>query len=339
MKKLLLLLLLLPAFANGQYIFYPFGTALYSTTFTFSTGDSLTKNILSGENTDPFYLNDTVPLTIDTSSASLWQIGNTLKSGFSIDTIPSHGIMTDTLNPYPANANDFFVLKIGYVTNFIVDIWHKYQMDSMHAGGIVEFSTDSGLTWMNVSYCDQIDTQRFYSPVDTIFSGQPAFKGNSNGEKLSRLQFTNCEEWAIRETGTGCFAQFQSPSPIYIRFRFVSDATVDSLSGWMIDSIRIENPGCFFAGGGVHNVANENTISIFPNPAYDDITITSSAQEITRVEITDMLGRQVYSMVPTANCLLQTINVAGLPGGVYFVRVNNTDPSTGLRMTGKFVKE
>ena len=332
MKKLLLVFLLLPVFAQGQFV--SFGSAIDSTTFTFSAGDSLTHSIVSVGWPSAFTY-DTTSVTIDTSSATLWQIGNTFKSVFSNDTIPSHGIMTDTMNPYPPNANDYFVLEVNFISNFIVDIWHKYQMDSLHAGGIVEFSTDTGTTWMNVVYCNQIYTQNFYLPGDTTISGLPSFTGNSNGEKLSRIQFTNCTA-GERTTGTSCYAQFDNPSPIYLRFRFISDSTIDFLSGWMIDSIMIENPGCYYTGS-VSKVNNENTLSVFPNPAYNQLNIESSILPITKITITNVLGQTVY--IQSANSQLLTVNVANLPSGVYFVQVNLAYRQAGDAEVRKFVKE
>jgi len=331
MKKLILLLLLLPVFAKGQ-INYPNGTVFDSTTFTFSNDDSLTHYLNIGT-IGPLSNPTTAIITIDTSSTTLWQIGNTLKSVFSNDTIAAHGIMTDTAHPYPLNANDFFILKVDYlVPNFIVDFWHKYQFDSLHSGGIVEFSFDSGMTWMNVAYCNMIDTQNIYSSTDTIFSGQPAFKGNSNGEQLSRLQFMNCEIAGIRQTATSCLMPedltFLS-IPIYLRFRFVSDSTIDSLSGWMIDSIRIENVGCKFLGGYVAEVNKQNIINLYPNPATTEITIMAT-DEISSVVITNLLGQTVFAHEYKTEEV--EIDVSALPPGVYFVKINGTD-------VRKFLKE
>ncbi len=129
MKKLLTVLLLIPVFTNAQII-YPNGSADDSTTtFTFSNQDSLIHYILP---------NPSLPaakIIVDTSGATLWQMGNTLKPVFSNDTLAVRAIMTDTLHPYPKNANDFFVLKVDFLPNFIVDLWHKYETDSLHAGG------------------------------------------------------------------------------------------------------------------------------------------------------------------------------------------------------------
>jgi hypothetical protein len=323
MKKLLLLLLLLPVAGQAQF-FYP-GPFFDSTMFTFSSGDSLVHRF--------DYFGATTVL-IDTSGTTLWQIGNTTKPIFSNDTTAMRGIMTDTLNPYPANANDFFVLELLNGVNCIVDFWHKYETDSAHAGGIVEFSTDSGATWMNIAACSGIATQNFYSTADTLITGQPAFMGKSTGEQVSGFQLMNC--MAERTTATACFPDFiLGVSPIYIRFRFVSDSTVDSLPGWMIDSVRVVYTGC---GVGVAQISDNHAISVFPNPAYDELTVQSDNAPITGITITNLLGQTVYSSQLAVLGLQASINILALPRGVYLIRVN---PSAGSEQSvvEKFVKE
>ena len=318
MKKIVLLLLLLPVFANGQFNYW--GPVIANTTFTFSSTDSLIHY-------SPYvnYADSPTLVIIDTSGATLWQIGNTLKPVFSNDTTAARGIMTDTMHYYPANANDFFTLKILQPYNCIVDFWHKYQTDSSHAGGMVEFSTDSGATWINVVNCSGIGVQNFYSSTDTLISGQAAFTGAGNGEQYSRFQLMNCA--AERTTATSCFPNFgYELAPIYIRFRFVSDTTTDTLSGWMIDSIEVEFTGC---GEGINTITAQNSIDIYPNPTYNELTITAS-ENISSVVITNLIGQNVYTNNYTAAQV--SIDVAGLPTGIYFVKVNNTE-------VRKFVKE
>jgi len=334
MKKILVILFLIPFITNAQ-ITYPFGQAIDSTIFTFSTGDSLTHLLYihpaSGWSSSP----DSAIVTIDTTSAMLWQIGKTLKPAFSDGSIQVSGIMTDTLNPYPPNANDFFTINIGYlVPNVIVDFWHKYVTDSLHAGGIVEFSTDSGATWINVANCPYVNTENFYSSTDTVISGQSAFTGTSNGARLSRIQFMNCIHFGIKLTSTGClwlYNDYDSTYSISLRFRFVSDSTVDTLSGWMIDSIKVENTGCLLVGGG-QKFKNENSLAIFPNPVFEELTLQSSGKPIERVDIADILGRVVYTRKLIASSQTLKFDVTELPTGVYLIKVNGTE----VRM---FIKE
>jgi hypothetical protein len=305
MKKILLLLLSMPCILKAQL------APVDSTTFTFSVAESLTHTIPG--------LGLTSSVAIDTSGASLWKIGSTLKSIFSNDTVASRGIMTDTSNPYPANANDFFVLKVHDFINYTIDFWHKYQTDSLHAGCIIEFSSDSGTTWINIADCPGMILQNVYSSADTLITGQPAFTGTSNGEQHSSFQFINCV--GVRLTSTMCFPDYGRFSDNYIRFRFVSDSTVDSLSGWIIDSIRMVNYDC---PGSVANVNNTfQPLNIFPNPATSMLTIQSPNEPINTIAITNILGQTVYSEQFAANSMEAEINVSNLSTGIYFVKINN----------------
>ena len=69
---------------------------------------------------------------------------------------------------------------------------------------------------------------------------------------------------------------------------------------------------------------------IYPNPAHTEITIT--AQKISSISITNLLGQTVYLQTAPANCHLLQVNVAALPTGIYFVKVNGTE-------VRKFVKD
>ncbi len=307
MGKLLLLLLFIPRFLEAQVI--------DSTTFAFSGSDSLIHYMPSTSG------GGQVAVSVDTTGTTLWKIGNTIKPVFSNDTTAMRGIMTDTSNPYRANANDFFVLKIGPLPNVIVSCWHKYQTDSLHAGGIIEFSSDSGITWTNIANCPDMVIQNVYSPADTLITGQPAFTGTSDGEQLSSFQFVDCI--AARQTATGCFPSgIDFSGSIYVRFHFISDSTTDSLSGWMIDSIKIADYECFGIGG-VRNITDNKVFNLFPNPATSQLTIQSPGEVINYITITDILGEIVYSSQSTVRSTRMDIDVTTLPSGIYFVKINN----------------
>jgi len=82
----------------------------------------------------------------------------------------------------------------------------------------------------------------------------------------------------------------------------------------------------------ISNVTNTTqTIAIYPNPSRNEITITSP-DNIEGLKITNMLGQEVEAPTISVNAKKSVINVASLPGGVYFVRVNEVYPA-------KFVKE
>ncbi|MDR0830191.1 MAG: T9SS type A sorting domain-containing protein [Prevotellaceae bacterium] len=69
--------------------------------------------------------------------------------------------------------------------------------------------------------------------------------------------------------------------------------------------------------------ATENQISIFPNPAVDELFIINNEQlTMNNVRILDITGKTVldthYSLLDT-----HSINVSGLASGIYFLQINN----------------
>ncbi len=54
---------------------------------------------------------------------------------------------------------------------------------------------------------------------------------------------------------------------MYIRFRFVSDTTADTLAGWEIDSVKIEHDRY---EGGVRSIEQQK-LAVYPNPSISGI--------------------------------------------------------------------
>ena len=79
------------------------------------------------------------------------------------------------------------------------------------------------------------------------------------------------------------------------------------------------------------SILPESTITIFPNPATTSLTIQPTAQPITEIIITNLLGQTIYTQQQTTT-QQQTIDVSTFPTGIYFIKINNTE-------VRKFVKE
>jgi hypothetical protein len=73
---------------------------------------------------------------------------------------------------------------------------------------------------------------------------------------------------------------------------------------------------------GIQNIT-KNSISIYPNPATDLVTITSGSN-ITAVEVLNYIGQVVYNNPATETKKIQ-VNVSGFEAGVYFVKVTTAD--------------
>ena len=98
--------------------------------------------------------------------------------------------------------------------------------------------------------------------------------------------------------------------------------------GYVQRDIQIHVKG----GNGIENYFNNDRINIFPNPTHDKLHINSKTEKWSSVEIIDFTGR---SVLLNNSFNEQTIDISGLPRGVYLLRL-----STEKKMfTEKFVKE
>ena len=75
-----------------------------------------------------------------------------------------------------------------------------------------------------------------------------------------------------------------------VRFTFISDGNETNKDGWIIDNFQVDN-----FSSGIKDIANDNLISIYPNPAKDAIYIRSnySYKADATVTIFDLSGRVV----------------------------------------------
>jgi hypothetical protein len=96
-------------------------------------------------------------------------------------------------------------------------------------------------------------------------------------------------------------------------------------------SIPLSGQGCQVVidpNVGIMSQAPTNHIGLYPNPAYDQLTVSTTAAET--IEITDAVGRVVYSGMSTGTNT--TINVRGFASGMYFVNVYSAGTKTTERL-------
>jgi len=265
------------------------------------------------------FASDTIPNFIpDTTSTPLWQIGHSHKTFFGVDTLGTTTIMTDTINHYRKNANNWFIIKMS-IGGAIIDFWHKYQTTSNHDGGLVEFSQDSGKTWQNVKGDCSTDgsdnpgilTTNFYSKTDTLLNGEPSFNGIYDSLRYSRLQFWFGE--AINPYGSSrCLYGFP-----YLRFRFISDSISDTLAGWIIDSIKIEHDEY---PGYVQNIGKQKLLNTYPNPSNNgtfNFPALNNEQSFS-IEVYNAIGERILRTP-----YKQSLDIGSCAKGLYFYKVSD----------------
>jgi photosystem II stability/assembly factor-like uncharacterized protein len=86
------------------------------------------------------------------------------------------------------------------------------------------------------------------------------------------------------------------------------------------------------------NYYNENSISIFPNPAINQLTIAHAQIKINSIEIYDVLGekRLTPNPSPKERGTSFSVDVSKLASGIYFVKVRG---EKNLERVAKFVKQ
>jgi hypothetical protein len=82
----------------------------------------------------------------------------------------------------------------------------------------------------------------------------------------------------------------------------------------------------------LENISANNNLVIYPNPVANELTI-STVNQILKLSITDVLGRQVYELNDEKSDKIK-INVSNLKTGNYILKVQTND---GLQVT-KFNK-
>lgn len=78
-----------------------------------------------------------------------------------------------------------------------------------------------------------------------------------------------------------------------------------------------------------------NSVSIFPNPASEQLTVYTNQLAVNAICITDALGKIVLNLSPVSKSVTQ-LDIKSLASGVYFVKVKMQEGSVTVK---KFVRE
>ncbi len=239
---------------------------------------------------------NSIIIEMDTSSQNAWQIGRPQKAIFdSAATLP-YAIVTDTLNFYPANDTSRFIAKANVNAGnwgiFAFSWKQKIDFEQGLDGGFIEYSTDSGTTWISVFNNPYVYNIYGFGPtnLDTLPGGEVAFSGTDSTWK---------EVWLCFDLSF--IAQNQWLDKMFLRFTMISDSVNNNREGWMIDNMisRIT----FIHS--IKQVEQETYLDVFPNPASTIVNIRAQKvmdfHIIETMELVDHLGRIVeqWKNIPT----------------------------------------
>ncbi len=252
---------------------------------------------------------------IDTTADNIWQVGPPQKTIFkSASTIPNV-MVTDTSNLYPIGNTSSFSFRVNVTqlpTNILAIQWvQKLNLDSANAGGLVEFSVDSGQTWLNAHTSPF--AYNFFgfqnSNVAQLPNGAQGFTGTDTNWRNVWLCID--ANWAQTYTDS-----------VRFRYTFISDSTATPQEGWMIDNL-------FATATWVHTLAEfgqNEVFQVYPNPAADIITVEANSpdirgRQVDQIKLMDSEGRvlQLFGASPAKF----NIDIQDYPNGTYMVEVKS----------------
>ena len=242
-----------------------------------------------------------------------WQIGRPSKSIFSSAYTAPNAILTDTINPVPANDTSIFYMKHNRgVLQFHIFVLHfLYQMDGDSTDfGSIEISPDYGQTWINILTEDTTYRMTWLSP-------KPTLNGSTNGWMWFDLDMN---VWASTDSGLGgtTFPTYITADTVLFRFTYITDTNSTPHDGWMIDNFFLED-----WAEGISEDQNNNLISVFPNPCSGQLYIERNKfSDKSRVQIFNYTGQKLYD---NTNFIGEAIDTRQLTNGIYFLKYSDTE--------------
>jgi len=230
---------------------------------------------------------------------NVWQIGHPSKTLFHSANSNPNAIVTDTANPYPVNDTSSFTIihiaEMGWTSGYPkVDIggWYSVNSDTLTDYGYIEFSANHGNTWYRV---DNYEGYCTWGAVEDL----PTFTGNSNGWK----HFYYCLQVPVT---------VNYGDTILYRFTFISDGVQTNKDGLMFDDLHFED-----WAEGIHEIQNNEMISISPNPVSDELRVQRN--QVTghpEIKVVNFLGQVVYNNPDFTG---ETIDTRQFRNGIYIL--------------------
>jgi hypothetical protein len=157
----------------------------------------------------------------------------------------------------------------------------------------------------------------YYVPVDTYCVSTPLY-AIIYLESLSNFSSIYKQVYKTK------FGQVYNNKQIFYGFGSGFEGHVaTNVISWLIYSLKdgIECGTYFNVPISVASLSVDNSIKIFPNPVKQELTV-AAAENITSIVISNIIGQTVYSH--TYNSKEVKVDVADLPDGIYFLRLNGT---------------
>lgn len=313
-------------------------TTLLTLLILFCLGFSLKGQLIYGycfdttANCAGYMMTDPEPvLMIENTPNNIWEIGQVQKTNFTSGYNSPKAIVTDLINPYASNNTSTFIISwtSNHPSNSIhwansrIQFAYNVDSDTLTDYGTIEFSPDSGATWIDLldvddpTYGSYLDWELY----DSTGSIPPALSGNSNGWIPRTLNLQPLANQLAIPTGT----------TILWRFSFISDGNQSNKDGLMFDDITlVVTPPL-----NVKEITADN-IQIAPNPVSSimDIQVTGASEKLlySIYSSEGKLIKQFDNQNPETTLDLNTLN-----SGIYYLNIHGTD--NRFVASKKFVKQ
>ncbi len=282
---------------------------------------------------------DNCVYVVDSDSSNTWIIGIPQKTFFGDSRSFPNAIMTDSLNPYPINNNDFIQFDIPAVdgvyssSSAYVEFWHKFQFDTLKDGGYFKVAFDDSPYFTKdqmeygdsllIEYCDYID-----------FCGAQYMHDDLFGDSINGFTGT-LDEWSY----TRVLFVFQSPlrtgnmqmksynievDTVHFRFYILTDSIDGGEAGWIIDDFLY---GTAYLGGNINDTQNNLHLKTYPNPVSNKMTLFMQGVNDANIDIDlfDVTGRRVkrFENIFTDAGGYATIDFTDIPPGIWMISISN----------------
>ena len=259
---------------------------------------------------------------IDASGNILWskKIGNTEPNvGYSVIQDADQGFSiagsTDFLPGSFTNLNACLV-KTDSSGNFL---WAKNYGDNITSGFLpyqealfLKRTLDNGYFLSSYIY---------YPPFNSVSVRLYAIKTDSSGN-------SGCTNGNVIMTSPNLAIAVSSPTTTVSCSEVMQNISIIQGSD-SICAVTI----CYQYVGISEVTMQEDELTIYPNPANNQLTVKSEQLTVKEIKVYDVMGETVYSEQLTTNNT--TIDVSGLASGLYFLQVNSEQGTVNR----KFVKE
>ena len=280
-----------------------------------------------------------------TALTSFWRYSNTAPTASELASYPG---TTMVCSNFDASDNSIIsksycsgtvtvadgIVGLGGLTGYSdAELTLNYSTNNVNLGS---FPKVYGATTSDVvagTYVFDIYSGTFTGTYTTTVDASGIMNSSFN-ETANVIRLKTVENLQISYTGLGVVGTFVQTTYRYYRATdywpyLKSTNRVISIAALGLDTnvTEIEKAPEYFLLS-APDFAFDKNVSLYPNPATNSITVSSS-QEIISLTIVDQLGKVVLTKNKTTN-----LDVSGLQSGIYFIKIV-TDGGSGVK---KFIK-